>query len=188
MLGRVVAVPSVSLGVIARSDILYDVIRDNILASELCPAFAGTLEAVRLLVCDGPAILACTLAVLFCRGAGFCASVIPVVELVCRAVILRDPLVAEGRCACIEIPWCLRDVLCAYQSEGKLAEYKRRDVRGMWGLMIFPSSSTAAGAVPALRAASSSFCLRYSSRESFPVAATKRVGGDERVQGQAVRT
>ena len=38
----------------------------------------------------------------------------------------------------------------------------------MWGLMAFPSSSTAAGAVPAFRAASRSFCLRNSSRDSFP--------------------
>ena len=40
----------------------------------------------------------------------------------------------------------------------------------MCGLMALPSSSTAAGAVPALRAASRSFCRLNSSRESFPVA------------------
>ena len=42
------------------------------------------------------------------------------------------------------------------------------NARGMWGLMAFPSSSTAAGAVPAFRAASRSFCLRNSSRDNFP--------------------
>ena len=45
---------------------------------------------------------------------------------------------------------------------------KLANARGMWGLMAFPSSSTAAGAVPAFRAASRSFCLRNSSRDSFP--------------------
>ena len=43
----------------------------------------------------------------------------------------------------------------------------------MWGLMAFPSSSTAAGAVPAFRAASRSFCLRNSSRDSFPGVTSK---------------
>lgn len=38
---------------------------------------------------------------------------------------------------------------------------------GMWGLMSLPSSSTAAGAVPALRASSNSFALRQSSRDFF---------------------
>lgn len=36
--------------------------------------------------------------------------------------------------------------------------------------MARPSSSTSAGTVPAFRAASRSFCLRHSSRESFPAA------------------
>ena len=43
----------------------------------------------------------------------------------------------------------------------------------MWGLMAFPSSSTAAGAVPAFRAASRSFCLRNSSRDNFPIPASE---------------
>ena len=43
----------------------------------------------------------------------------------------------------------------------------------MWGLMAFPSSSTAAGAVPAFRAASRSFCLRNSSRDNFPTPASQ---------------
>jgi hypothetical protein len=42
------------------------------------------------------------------------------------------------------------------------------NVRGMWGLIGLPSSSSAAGAVPALRAASRSRWRRNSSRESFP--------------------
>jgi len=36
--------------------------------------------------------------------------------------------------------------------------------------MGFPSSSRAAGAVPAFRAASRSFCLRKSSRDTLPTA------------------
>uniref|UniRef100_A0A182M1T8 Peptidase M24 domain-containing protein n=1 Tax=Anopheles culicifacies TaxID=139723 RepID=A0A182M1T8_9DIPT len=38
---------------------------------------------------------------------------------------------------------------------------------GMWGLMSRPSSSTAAGALPAFRASSSSFALRQSSRDAL---------------------
>ena len=60
---------------------------------------------------------------------------------------------------------------------------KSVNARGMWGLMAFPSSSTAAGAVPAFRAASKSFCLRNSSRDSFP-SPTSKVRGVSLTTGQ----
>ena len=62
----------------------------------------------------------------------------------------------------------------AMYSKGKYVSQMARqatkmvNVRGMWGLMAFPSSSRAAGAVPAFLAASRSFCLRNSSRDNFP--------------------
>ena len=49
--------------------------------------------------------------------------------------------------------------------------------------MAFPSSSTAAGAVPAFRAASRSFCLRNSSRDNFPGPASQ-IRGVELPPGQ----
>lgn len=45
---------------------------------------------------------------------------------------------------------------------------------GMWGLISFPSSSTSAGASPALRASSNSSCLRWSSLDLKATAIPRR--------------
>ena len=67
-------------------------------------------------------------------------------------------LMVERRFSGVEVPWRLRNVLCdAYQTFNSIRDRCLVDLRGIWGLMGRPSSSSSAAAVPAFRAASSSF-------------------------------
>lgn len=97
----------------------------------------------------------------------------------------------EGWATLVEVPRCLGDVLCgsrgwimsvkwvkeeATKVEGVHNEIEKgMYARGIWGLIARPSASTSAGAVPAFRAASRSFCRRNSSLESFPAAINRSV-------------
>lgn len=110
MLSRVVPVPPIPLRIIPTRDVLDDLVRREVLAGELRPAPPGPLEAILLLVREGPAVLAGTLAVLLRGGAGFGSAVVPVVELVGGAVVLGNALMAEGGSAGVEVPWCLCDI------------------------------------------------------------------------------
>lgn len=92
MLRGVVPVPSVALGVVARRDVLQDVVRLDVLVRELGALLTRPLEAVGALVRQGAAVLAGALAVLLGGGPGFGAAVVPVVEFVGGVVVLRSTL------------------------------------------------------------------------------------------------
>lgn len=117
VLRRVIPVPPIALRVIAGRNVCDDLVRSDILAGVPGALLTRALEAVLLLVRHGAAVLACAFAELGRGGPGFGTAVVPVVEFVGGAVIVRPALMGEGRASSVEVPWCLGDIFCMNVSE-----------------------------------------------------------------------
>jgi hypothetical protein len=80
------------------------------MTSERCSCYFAPflpLEAFLSLVRHRTAILACALTKLLHGGSRCDISVVLLAEFVGRAVVCGSMLVAEGGCACVQVPWCL---------------------------------------------------------------------------------